>query len=500
MDSAGGWWSGCSLPLRAGRAALKSLGTRGTLQCFLAPPSAGYVRAALERVDPTQGLLLIVPESRDLRVMLACDDFSAEIAAHRLWFAAGEAWAEELRQIFTDHPGLPTPVQFIRLPGHNAEILDPLIEKSQKIFSDVLAERARHVQSLRQGWRPTGQAARKLCVVTGGQFRLWDDAGFALSEAISRSAGPDVECAPLRADEPSNNSPVAVALAAAACDAIVAANFSRADSPELLSDRLPWITWVTAAARVPSFSAASPRDGLLLADADWRDRARAVGWPADRIAVAAWPGLMVSSTEIVRPSDRSLPAGRFASIIADTRPLDPPTGVEEFSSHRLLWETIRLELHDNPFAIAAAPDRYLTDRLRRYSVSEEGLDRGLFREGLIVPAYTQGIARLLIRSQVPLRLFGAGWADMPEFAPHASGAVCSRADLAGICAASAALVHAWPATDAHPIDATGVTVVHGTAAQSVLRATRLALAGAGHHETPQPPLSADAVTRLLNAA
>ncbi len=498
----GHWWSGCSLPTRAARTVLKTLEVKGTVACFLAPPHAGYVRVALDMAAPHQAMLLVVPDVRDAAVMLRCEDFSADVAAHRLWLACGDDWAAEMARLFAEQPGLPTPTQFVRLPAAAAEVIDPLIAASQKVFADVLGRRAMEVRSLRESWRPRRGSARKVCVVVGSQFRLWDDAGIVLAEQLVQGDPhaplSRVDWHRLDPDDPATASPLALASGAAACDALVTANFSRADAPDLLPHGMPWVTWVTTAARLPAAGAAGPNDALLVADARLRDDALRLGWPGGRVAVAAWPALTPASTST------SPAAAKALSLIAATRPLDPPKHVEEFSSHRLLWATIRDALHDDPFAPGGDAGEYLTAQLRRYEVPPEGLDRAAFIDGLIVPACVQAVARLLIREAVPLRLFGNGWAEVEEFAPYAAGAVADRAALRGIVAGSAGLVHAWPSHEAHPLDTAGRPVVRsaGRDRESFLWDVRRALAGAAAHgaEGVTTPLSASQLLRLLSAA
>src|SRR5687767_5348968 len=84
FDESGHWWSGCSLPVRAAGEVLKTLDVRGPVGCFLAPPHAAHVKVALEMLRPGQAVIAIVPEERDLRVMLQCWDFSADICRGRL--------------------------------------------------------------------------------------------------------------------------------------------------------------------------------------------------------------------------------------------------------------------------------------------------------------------------------------------------------------------------------------------------------------------------------
>lgn len=268
---------------------LKSLSVHGPVAGFLAPPHAGHVRVALEMTRPSQAVVAIVPDAADVRAMLHCQDFSREIAAGRLWFAAGPGWAAELGRLFDENAGLPTPSQFIRLPLLDDEATAAMVDAAQKGFADVLARRATRVAALRERTpRVAGGAIRKVCVIAGSHFRLWDDAAAQLHETLLRTSPPGVEWARVDPDVPPSAGPLALAEAAADCDAIVCANASRADLPDLLPGGLPWITWVTID-RIPSFSGAGPRDGLLLADATLRPKAILAGWPSSRVVVAGWP-------------------------------------------------------------------------------------------------------------------------------------------------------------------------------------------------------------------
>ena len=103
-------------------------------------------------------------------------------------------------------------------------------------------------------------------------------------------------------------------------------------------------------------------------------------------------------------------------MIADTMPIDRPARLEDFSSHAMLWETIRREVAEHPEAVGTDAGGYLERQIRTYGVAEEGLDRTLFIERLIRPAFAQAVARMLIGSGVPLRLFGEGWSRLDEFA------------------------------------------------------------------------------------
>ena len=105
------WWAGCSVPRAAARAMLKRLGTGGVVSCFLSPHYAAHVEVALGMLRPEQAVIAITPDERSLRVMLQCEDFSEQFAAHRLggeWFAADD---ELLAHIASLGAGLDDPWQ-----------------------------------------------------------------------------------------------------------------------------------------------------------------------------------------------------------------------------------------------------------------------------------------------------------------------------------------------------------------------------------------------------
>lgn len=490
------WWAGCSLPRRAAGAMLKRLDARGGTSCFLCPPHAAHLRVALDRAERNQAVIAVVPADRDLAVMLGCENFSADLAAGRLWFAAGEDWPAVLGRLLADRDGLPMPQQFIRLPTLPDEEVQHLVKSAQQVFAAENARRAAATASLRDGWSPaTNGARRRVCVVAPSHFRLWNDAGQVIADALAASAGnaPAAEWRTFDVDDPAQASPLALARAAVASGAVVSANLARADLPNLLPTDLPWLTWVTTP-RVPPFApAAGPRDALLLADSTWRAAAREAGWPDERIGAAAWPAA---------PDTNADAGSSLAAVVCDTHSVEPDERIADFSSHQLLWDAIAEELRRDPFALVRAgdADRFLDTHLRRAGVAAEGLDRRAFVDRLIVPAYAQAVALTLARAGVPLRLYGRGWDALPELAPYHDGPISSRFELLQVARRAGALVHVWPSTHARPIESLGRPVLRpGPAGRDAfLRDVRAALAG--HVRPPHPTaeaISAAAVLRLL---
>jgi hypothetical protein len=486
----GQWLADCSLPYRAACAMLKSVETRGGVSCLLAPVHAALVRRTLELLSPQQALLVLSPDETFLAVALHCHDFSTEIEAHRLFFAVGPGWAAQLTDLFREHPGLPIPNLFLRPPTTPDLVAHPLIETAQRLFNETNA--ARNAALAELAGRPAPRlkgSPRRVCAVAPAVFRLWSDAPALLADVLS----PHIEVRRLDPERPTTSSHLALATAVRDCDALVTANLARADvPPQIVPDTLPWVTWATTPA-IPDGRRAAAQDRLIVADPAWLPPAIAAGWQKSQLSVAAWP-----APELPRPA--SPPAG--LALIADTEPLRTDIDEEtfEFSCHMVLWELIASELHANPLLAAEDPDAYLTSRMNRLSIGPDGFNRAIFLNTLVTPAYQQGLARVLLAARLPLRLFGRGWRDRPEFAPHAAGPITSRPDL--LCAASsaAALVRATPGAFPHAITTLGrpvVTPVAGPPAAFLSSATS-ALSG----RTPQsrataPTLTADLVLALL---
>jgi hypothetical protein len=220
----------------------------------------------------------------------------------------------------------------------------------------------------------------------------------------------------------------------------------------------------------------------------------AAGWTTAHVHVGTWP-LQVPAEP---------PVEKRLAVLADTFSLATPADLDDFSSHRLLWETIRAELLSDPFKLPDDLHGFLKDRMSRASIAAEGFDRPRFIEKLIVPAYQQGLARALVAAGFPVRTYGLGWESDPTLAPYAGGDIESRGAFATAIASSSALVHVWPRKGTHPVEFTGRPVVRRTAnkKETFLRDARLALAG---HTTPprdhEPalPISAEVVAELLPA-
>ncbi|HET6249088.1 MAG TPA: hypothetical protein VFE47_15440 [Tepidisphaeraceae bacterium] len=496
LDAQGKWWAGCSLPKRAAQFMLKKANLDGAVLCFLYPVHAAQIRVTLDRAKPGQALLLLTPSEKTLAMLLACEQFAAEIDAHRLYFAAGQGWESQLDELLEQMPGLSTPTQFIRPILADSTLADEMIAPAQKIFADHSTRRGQRAAELTANWKSTG--LRRVCVVAPQLFRLWDDAGTALAEAMA-SCTQNIEISRFNPDDPASASSLALTSAATACDAIVTPNIGRGDLPDLLPEAMPWATWLTTP-RIPSAHKAGPRDTLLLADREWKIPAMEKGWDANRILLAGWPpGSYNAHAAGAAAGVYEIPPAPHLALIFNTQPLEAPPHVIEYSSHRLLWESIERELVDDPFAMDGSADEYLSARMQRAHVSDEGFDRAAFLDGVILHAWQQGLARALLGEKFPLKLFGEGWNALEEFARFANGPVKSRSELVDIVTSATALVHAWPMPHMHPIDATGKPVVRANRRrEAFIRDAKLALHGRLEPRRGGPDvLSAAVVLRAL---
>ena len=489
------WLAGCSLPARAAQQMLSRLSLDGVVACMLAPAHAQQIHAALDRLAAAQAIIAVIPEIDDLRMALACGDFADDIQRHRLWLVAGGAWETQLESLLAEQPGLPTPTQFIRPTTVGEDVAQRIIGAAERIFSQATAQRAcqsadwvaRQTTRKTPAIRDAKPSASRLLVVAPSHFRLWNNSGSSLAAILAgRFAGHDA--VRLDVDDPAQASGLMLAKSAADCDALVTANLPRASFGAVVAAAMPIITWQTTPA-IPAYSGDYPGDALLVADAAWLPVARAAGWPASRLAVAAWP------TSPHAP----VPIGALA-LIADTSGLQTPKSKLRLSSHHLLWEFIRDELLDNPFALGTNLDGYLAERRRKLGISPEGFDAAMFAGQLILPAYQQGLARRILAAGLPLRLWGNGWNELPELSSAWAGPAASAEQFAAAVAASSALVHPLPQHYAHEVDSLNRSVLRpdGRNWTPWISRTRQILAAPSCPAADSQPLAEATILRLLD--
>ncbi len=443
----GRWWAGCSVPLLSGRSLLSTLADEPVGSCQLAPAHAGLVRAAREKMGNCPVLFVAQPDARTARMILSTHDFSEEIDRGRFWIFSGDAWLAQIKQMFLDNPGLATPLRFIRTRLTLEETSLPMITEIQNVFSQVLSVRGDEVGRLKALPRMKVDP-RNILLVGGSEFRLWDFGTRVIEKQLEKSDDQDLNVKRFDMDDAFCGSPLALLTAAEQCGCILSADVCRADCNQLISPEIPWITWMTQPG-APPFHTAGPRDILILADEKWRPVARVAGWPAERIRICGWP------VEAAKPALHQAELG----MICDTRKVLAPASVADFSSHRLLWDLIEEELADNPLAVEDV-DVYISDRAGQLNIATEVLDQARFIEGLILPAYQQGLARLLISGGIPLRVYGKGWDELPEFKSRLGGKILYHSDLECALNACCGLVYFQPRQYAHAMEMTGKPIVY----------------------------------------
>jgi hypothetical protein len=455
------WWSGCSVPLLAGRTLLRTLAEESVSSCLLAPAHAGVVRAGRELMGKYSVLFVAQPDLRSAQMILACHDFSADISNRRWWIVTGPRWLEEFHRLFEENPGLSTPLRFIRTKLTVEDITLPMIKAIQDMFALVLTARGRQIDDLKASTAAPSQS-KTILLVGGTEYRLWEPGTMVLQQQLAQHKA---DLKPYDTDNALCGSPLALLQQSQGCGCIVSANICRADCNGLITEQIPWITWMTMPG-APAFTSAGPKDGLILADPQWRAIAQAAGWPAARVHVCGWPAV---------PAGASAGADALG-IICDTRKIEIPETIANFSSHRLLWDLIEEELAANPLVVEDM-EAYLTNRAGQLNIATESLDRLRFNNELIQPAYQQGLARLLIAAGLPIRIWGKGWGNLPEFVKHTIGAVESEADYTAALASCRALMYCWPRRAAHPIQVAGKPIVYrqGGDRSALIRAAKTAL-------------------------
>jgi hypothetical protein len=483
-DQSGRWLAGCSLPMRAGQLMMKRLTVNGTVACLLAPSHAGQIAAALEKLTPQQAVIVLQPDAGLFQIMLRCCDFSEAIQSNRLWFAVGEQWGDRLGAIFENRPGLLTPCQFIRTLATDEDLMQQLIPPAERIFQAANESRTHRLTALMVA-PPRQRDRRSMLIVAGSHFRLWDDAGPALVQSLSHSDWSIAHCDP---DDPAQTSAVGLALAADGRDAVVLPHRSRSDLPGVFRKQTRVLSWITQP-RIPAFDADSPHDGLLLADDVWLPLATSAGWPRDRVTLAAWPAITFPTAP-----EKSL------ALIANTRTLETPTTTLDLSSHHVLWDMIRSDLLADPFSIGTDVHSFIDRRLAKLQISDEGFDRDRFINDLIVPAYQQGLVKLLANAKLPIQIFGTGWNDVPALRSFWRGEVSTRQSLAAAVVSASVLLYAWPLRYRHQIDAMGRPVLtpHLGRPTEFIRDARRLLSEAAAPPKALPFLSLDQLEPLLS--
>jgi hypothetical protein len=127
------------------------------------------------------------------------------------------------------------------------------------------------------------------------------------------------------------------------------------------------------------------------------------------------------------------------------------------------------------------------------NVSEQTLNRAKFISALIIPAYQQGLVKLLHDANVRYQVFGKNWHSDSDRTPG---------ELAREWAPAAALLHVWPDQQrVHAIDfAARPAIRPGHSAQEMIRRCRDAISHPPKPASPAKNMICAPVIRSLIAA
>jgi hypothetical protein len=430
----GQWLSQVSIPERAARKMLGKAIVNGSSAVMIAPTHAQQIRAMLDRMSKQQVLIVVIPGEYIAGTILACADFSADIRAQRLWLACGPDWPEEIHAILDTHEGIAPPSMMIRVPGLNAETVERVLKHCETMLARHSTTHRTQLGLLQAKPRFPQRPPKKVCVVTGA-FKLWDDAAYLLGQAAGR--GP-IESIVLDASTGTQTSALRLARTVDGCDAIVTANLSRTDLPQVVPENVPWITWMTTN-RIPRPDPAASFDRLIVADASQRSLATDAGWDGARVVVGQEPIRCNTTSRAATPA-----------IIADLPRMTMPRAVEEMSSQRLVWERVEHDITRNPFCIGSQPLEYIYNIAAEIGLGRTSFPIDTFRTELLVPCFMRSFAKLLASRGVKFAIYGRGWEAVEELASRSKGPLETDSALANALASSSILLDVWPGEPTHP--------------------------------------------------
>jgi len=246
MIRTGTWWAGCSIPKRAAAEALKRVSVNGNIACFLAPTLAAQIAYALDRLKRTQGLIALIPDTRDLWVMLHSHDFSSEF--DRFWIVTSQQWEAELEKLLDQCPGIlgPEPVSFGSTHPHKNTSMR-WWKNAQECFRrsrrNAPTNPARCVSA-------SCERVHRSSEFASSRRRSFDFGTTRVNYFPNTATQSGIAIERFDPDRPADSLPLAFTRIASACDVVFGAQHRRADLPALTSDDLPWITWLTSS-RIP---------------------------------------------------------------------------------------------------------------------------------------------------------------------------------------------------------------------------------------------------------
>jgi hypothetical protein len=442
----GRWFNDLSVPKRSAEKMMKSFGVVGTSAVLLGPTHACQVRRVLDLMPTTHALIAVIPGELAAGVIAACEDFSADIVAGRLWIAAGPDWSEELKAILETNVGLMPPQTMIRVPGLNAAVVEHLSRPCDGLLSLHGKNHKQLIALLHAKPRSPRRPAQKVCVVAT-KFELWNDGGQLLGEA---ARGSTLERVMVDASSPTQASDLKLVRSLEGCDAIVTANVGRSDRPGIVPDDVAWITWATGAA-VPAQVISAKDDRLVIADESLRPLAKAAGWTDEFISVASesWPDRFDHVSK-----EKKKPA-----ILLDLKPATLPASIEAMSSLKVVCELAERELIQKPLAARGSIDSFLLACADHVGVPRDGFPLDVFKQHLVLPTLAREVAIELDRLGVDFSIFGSGWDAVPTLAARCRGAITTPAQFAECLTSTSAIIDVWPDVPTHAARRVGLPLV-----------------------------------------
>ena len=133
----GRWIDDCTVPFRAAQRMVSSLRIAGVSAVVIAPSHPAQVRVILDRIEPNQCILVLWPDDTSLHLACCLTDLALAIRTQRLIVATGSLWWTSLARTLDDRPGLPVPVQIVRLATTPPSVMEQLQPDLDQIISDA---------------------------------------------------------------------------------------------------------------------------------------------------------------------------------------------------------------------------------------------------------------------------------------------------------------------------------------------------------------------------
>lgn len=446
-DGEGRWWKGCSVPRAASVAMLESLSGSAPVAVYLQPMHPAGVVEALRILGAEQVLIALLESEEELGLFLGCVDFSGAIRAHRLLFATSVEGRGGLAEVLAANADMPTPGLFVRTSHLTDEVVTGLIEGCQAVFGREHERRTVRVNELSGRVVAREWPARRVVVGRRGRFEVWNDGADVLAGVMGGVEG--VEVVTWVMDDPLRASPVHLLGLAVEADGMVGCDFYRPDAQGILPGDFRLVTWATCG-RIASYSDAGEGDLLLVADSELRGLARARGWPEEKVVMAGRP--------VRVPGGVAGEPGHVA-MIGETKEIKIPAVIEDYSSHRLLWERVEAELRGNALRVGQDVEGYVTKIQEEMSISGDGFPMELIVSALVVPLWRQQVVRMLVAAGVGVKTYGRGWDSVQDLRATWGGEIGSQGELFAAVDGARLLLAPEPGVRAHPVDFAGRPVV-----------------------------------------